>query len=271
MLPRLPSLRPALTAALLALSTLNGHAAEGAPVVDIPTETDTSTLAPVADVDEVPKISAEIGLRFALSKSSYTSRRLAADGDIDYRWTRSEISSEFRVDREYVQANGGTAEINSDEYDANVKWKRMLLDNPFYSFVSPRLRYNRFGYFRSSQAWRVGLGRRFEPDPRLSLSLEVGPGIRWAQKQTGGSVFEALYGLSSKLDYELTDTLYFKFNYVDERSNRETYRTLSASLRNKITDRVWLKYEMQYRKAAPFDSAPSQAESSFDAGLSYRF
>lgn len=261
----------AIAGALLTLPALNCAAAEGAPVVDIPTETDTSTLAPIAAADEVPKIAAEFGLRFSVNQSTYTSRRLAGDGDIDYRWTRSEISSEFRIDREYVQANGGTAEIHSDEYDANIKWKRMLLDNPFYSFVSPRLRYNRFGYFRSSQAWRVGLGRRFEPDPRLSLSLEVGPGVRWAQKQTGGSVFEALYGVSSKLDYELTDTLYFKFNYVDERSNRENYRTLSASLRNKITDRVWLKYEMQYRKAFPFDSAPSQAESSFDAGLSYRF
>ncbi len=271
MLSRHTPLSLALTCALFALSSLNRAAAEGAPVIDIPTETDTSTLAPVADADEVPKISAEIGLRFALSKSTYTSRRLASDGDIDYRWTRSEISSEFRIDREYVQANGGAAEVNRDEYDANIKWKRMLLDNPFYSFVSPRLRYNRFGYFRSSQAWRVGLGRRFEPSPRLNLSLEVGPGIRWAQKQAGGSVFETLYGISSKLDYELTDTLYFKFNYVDERSNRENYRTLSASLRNKITERVWLKYEMQYRKAFPFDSAPSQAESSFDAGLSYRF
>ena len=247
--------------------------APGAPVIDIPTESNLSTLAPRIDTEEAPRIKAELGLRFSMHQSDYTSRQFSADGDIDYRWTLSEVSSEFRIDREYVQSGDAEAEIQSDEYDANIKWKRKWVDNPFYGYVSPRLRYNRFGYFRSSQAWSVGFGRRFEPLPGLSLSAEFGPGLRWARKQAGGHVFEALYSLAGKLDYELTDTLTAKLNVVDERSNRENYRTLALSLRNRLTERLWLKYEVNYRKAFPFDDAPrqSQGESSFDAGLSYRF
>jgi putative salt-induced outer membrane protein YdiY len=241
------------------------------PVIEIATESNLSTLAPRINTEEAPRIKVELGLRFSMQQSDYTSRQLSADGDIDYRWTLSEVSSEFRIDREYVQSGDTDAEIQSDEYDANIKWKRKWLDNPFYGYVSPRLRYNRFGYFRSSQAWSIGFGRRFEPLSGLSLSAEFGPGLRWARKQAGGHVFEALYSLAGKLDYELTDTLTAKLNIVDERSNRENYRTLALSLRNRLTERLWLKYEVNYRKAFPFDDAPSQGESSFDAGLSYRF
>lgn len=84
-------------------------------------------------------------------------------------------------------------------------------------------------------------------------------------------MFETLYTLSSKLDYAVSESLSIKAQVVDEHSNRENYRTLSLSLRNRLTDRLGLKYEMNYRKAFPFDSAPSQGESSFDAGLSYQF
>lgn len=248
-------------------------APSGVPVIEIPTESNLSTLTARIDTEEAPRIKAELGLRFSMQQSDYTSRQLSADGDIDYRWTLSEVSSEFRIDREYVQSGDTAAEIQSDEYDANIKWKRKWVDNPFYGYVSPRLRYNRFGYFRSSQAWRIGFGRRFEPLQGLSLTAEFGPGLRWARKQAGGHVFEALYTLAGKLDYELTDTLTARFNLVDERSNRENYRTLAMSLRNRLTERLWLKYEVNYRKAFPFDDAPrqSQGESSFDAGLSYRF
>jgi putative salt-induced outer membrane protein YdiY len=239
-------------------------------VVDLSQPAPAGSVLPAIGV-EAPVIRVELDGSFALSRGAYTTRRFAGDGEVEYRYTRSEVISEFHFDREYVQQPGTPSAVNSDEYDANIKWKTWLTDNPYYLFWSPRARFNRFGFFRSSQALRVGLGRRFQPGSDLALTLEVGPGIRSARPQTGASVIEGMYTVSGKIDLSLSDTLTFKFNLVDERSTRENYRTVTAGLRNKITERVWLKYEMAYRKAFPFDSAPSNAESSFDAGLSYRF
>jgi putative salt-induced outer membrane protein YdiY len=239
-------------------------------VIDLSKPVPADSVLP-AMVVEAPVIRIDLGASFALSRGAYTTRRLAGDGEVEYRYTLSEVLSEFHFDREYVQEAGATSSVSSDEYDANIKWKTWLTDNPYYVFWSPRARFNRFGFFRSSQALSAGLGRRFQPGSDLSLTLEVGPGIRSARPQTGASVIEGMYTVSGKIDLSLSDALTFRFNLVDERSTRENYRTVTASVRNKITERVWLKYEMAYRKAFPFDSAPSNAESSFDAGLNYRF
>ena len=258
--------------ALAATEPLANRTDKGAEieVVDLSRPAPAGSVLP-AIVVEAPVIRVDLGASFALSRGAYTTRRFAGDGEVEYRYTRSEVLSEFHFDREYVQEAGTSSSVSSDEYDANIKWKTWLTDNPYYVFWSPRARFNRFGFFRSSQALRVGLGRRFQPGSDLALTLEVGPGVRWARPQTGPSVFEGMYTVSGKIDLSLSDTLTFKFNLSDERSTRENYRTVTAGLRNKITERIWLKYEMAYRKAFPFDSAPSNAESSFDAGLNYRF
>jgi putative salt-induced outer membrane protein len=258
--------------ALAATEPLANRTDKGAEieVVDLSTPAPAGSVLP-AIVVEAPVIRVDLGASFALSRGAYTTRRFAGDGEVEYRYTRSEVLSEFHFDREYVQEAGTTSSVSSDEYDANIKWKTWLTDNPYYVFWSPRARFNRFGFFRSSQALRVGLGRRFQPGSDLALTLEVGPGVRWASPQTGPGVFEGMYTVSSKIDLSISDTLTFKFNLSDERSTRENYRTVTAGLRNKITERIWFKYEMAYRKAFPFDSAPSNAESSFDAGLNYRF
>ena len=258
--------------ALAATEPLANRTDKGAEieVVDLSRPAPAGSVLPVIVV-EAPVIRVDLGASFALSRGAYTTRRFAGDGEVEYRYTRSEVLSEFHFDREYVQEAGTSSSVSSDEYDANIKWKTWLTDNPYYVFWSPRARFNRFGFFRSSQALRVGLGRRFQPGSDLALTLEVGPGVRWARPQAGPSVFEGMYTVSGKIDLSLSDTLTFKFNLSDERSTRENYRTVTAGLRNKITERIWLKYEMAYRKAFPFDSAPSNAESSFDAGLNYRF
>ncbi len=222
-------------------------------------------------VPEAPTVRLDAGLNFSTSSGSSTTRRYAGDGEVEYRYSRIEIAGALRLNREYVRVASGGSSVDSDEYDGNIAWRSWLTDNPFYGFISPRSRYNRYGFFRSSQSLRVGLGRRWEPQAGNSYTLEAGPGLRWARQQDGNSVTEGLYTVSGKVDVALSESLGFKFNLVDERSTRENYRTLATSLRSKLTDRVWLKLEYSYRRAFPFDSAPSTAESSLDAGLTYRF
>lgn len=257
----------------------------GAPVV-------RSTTRPAQDVDglavidlsgpapeerhpeplpEAPAIRLDAGFTFSTTTGASTTRRYAGDGEVEYRYTRTEIAGALRFNREYVSVAGGGSSVDSDEYDGNVAWRTWLADNPFYGFISPRSRYNRYGYFRSSQSLRIGLGRRWEPQPGNSYTLEAGPGLRWARQQNGDNVTEGLYTLSAKMDVAVSESLGFKFAVVDERSTRENYRTLAASLRSRLTDRVWLKLEYSFRRAFPFDAAPSNAESSLDAGLTYRF
>lgn len=220
---------------------------------------------------EAPVIRVDAGFTFSTTSGASTTRRYAGDGEVEYRYTRTEIAGALRFDREYVRVSGGGSSVNSDEYDGNVAWRSWLADNPFYGFISPRSRYNRYGYFRSSQSLRIGLGRRWEPQPGNSYTLEAGPGLRWARQQNGDNVTEGLYTLTAKMDVAVSESLGFKFSVVDERSTRENYRTLATSLRSRLTDRVWLKLEYSFRRAFPFDSAPGNAESSLDAGLTYRF
>lgn len=265
-----PAAAPAAMPTPMAPPAATRPAPSGVEVVDRSRPASGDPLPPIGI--EVPVIHVDLGLRIALSRGADVSRRYAADGDIEYRYTRSEVVTEFRLEREYLREQGETdTSINTDEYDANIKWKTWWVDNPFYTYWSPRVRYNRFGFFQSSQALRVGLGRRYVPRPGIELTVEAGTGVRWAHRQDGDGVFEGLSTLAAKVDADVTDTLGFKFNLVNERSTRENYRTVTAGLRNKLTDRIWLKYELSYRKSFPFDSAPSIADSNFDAGITYRF
>jgi putative salt-induced outer membrane protein len=242
---------------------------DGLPVVDLsgpaPAERHPERLP------DAPDIRLDAGFTFSTTGGSSTTRRYAGDGEVEYRYTRTEIAGALRFNREYVRVANGGSSVNSDEYDGNIAWRTWLTDNPFYGFISPRSRYNRYGFFRSSQSLRIGLGRRWEPQAGNAYTIEAGPGVRWAHQQDGNAVSEGLYTVSGKVDMAVSDSLGFKFSLVDERSTRENYRTLATSLRSKLTDRVWLKLEYSYRRAFPFESAPSQAESSLDAGLTYRF
>ncbi|RZS47402.1 DUF481 domain-containing protein [Sphaerotilus mobilis] len=220
---------------------------------------------------EAPAIRLDAGFTFSTTSGGSTTRRYAGDGEVEYRYTRTEIAGALRFNREYVRVAGGGSSVDGDEYDGNVAWRTWLSDNPFYGFISPRSRYNRYGYFRSSQSLRIGLGRRWEPQPGNSYTLEAGPGLRWARQQNGDNVTEGLYTLSAKVDLAVSESLGFKFSVVDERSTRENYRTLATSLRSRLTERVWIKLEYAFRRAFPFDAAPSSAETSLDAGLTYRF
>ncbi|MEY8875975.1 MAG: DUF481 domain-containing protein [Leptothrix sp. (in: b-proteobacteria)] len=222
---------------------------------------------------EVPLVKFNLGMSFAFDRSSYATRRWASDGDVEYKYTHSEINGDYRIKREYVplQDNAGNS-LSRDEYDTHLQWKQWVDDNPYYGYLLPRVRYNRFGFYRSSQAFSAGVGRRFEPGSGdLKLTFEAGPGVRSAQPQAGGSLVEGMYTMAVKVDFAVSQQLAFKLNLIDERSTRENYRTLTASLRNRLTERLSLKYELAYRKAFPFDSAPSSAESSLNAGLVYRF
>ena len=41
---------------------------------------------------------------------------------------------------------------------------------------------------------------------------------------------------------------------MGERSSREHHQTAVATLRNRVSRHVWLKYELSYRKALPMDA-----------------
>jgi putative salt-induced outer membrane protein len=161
-----------------------------------------------------------------------------------------------------------------------VKWRRDLaaLDDPpregastYYTYLSPRLRRNRFGYFSSSQAVRAGAGRRFAPLDDLSLSLEFGPGLRLGRARSGENIREGVLTASSQLDYRVSDSTQLRLALMSERSSREHYQTAVATLRNRVSRHVWLKYELSYRKALPMDTLQPVGETRFDAGISCQF
>lgn len=218
-----------------------------------------------------PTLSGELGASFSMSRTGSTSRRYAANGDLLWREPGTEVSTELRVDRELVRASDGSTTLDNDEFDISVKGRRFFDFSNWYVWLSPRLRYDRFAYYRSSQAMRTGLGHLLWLGNEASLYLEAGPGTRRVRQPDDSWTREGLFTLSARLEAELSPTMSVKFNAVNERSGKENYRTVTTSLRSRLTQRVWLKYEIAYRKALPFDAQESTSEITLDAGISYRF
>lgn len=217
------------------------------------------------------KLTGDVDGQYSYNKSEYTSRRLTLAADLAYPMPQRELDGELRFDREYIKEEGAPQAINRDRYDASVKFKQFFDDEPYYLYVSPRVRHNRFGYYQSAQAMRVGAGRKFGGDGNWNLSLELGSGYRVAHSEDDDNISEVLYTTSLKASWDITEQLSLKFNGVQEQSRRETFRTMSLALRNKLTNHIGLKYEVLYRRSFPFDSQEKDGELSADFGVSYSF
>lgn len=215
--------------------------------------------------------SGEIDGHYSFNRSSYTTRELSLAAEVAWPLVHSELDGEFRFDREFIKLSGTPVEVNTDKYDANLKYKYFLNDSPYYAYVSPRLRYNRFGYYRRAQSVRSGLGRKFGGEAPWEIDLELGTGYREARLADDEPISETLYTMTVKARWAVSDTLSIKLNWVNERSRREAYRTVTLGLRNKLTDKLGLKYEVLYRRAFPFESIEKDGELLAAVGLSYSF
>lgn len=227
------------------------------------------TVVGAQDVSRGP--SGEIDGHYSFNQSSYTTRELSLAAEVVWPLTHSELDGEFRFDREFIKLEGTPVEVNTDKYDANLKYKYFLDDSPYYAYVSPRMRYNRFGYYQRAQSVRSGLGRKFGGEAPWEINVELGTGYREAHLANDESISETLYTMTVKARWAVSDTLSVKLNWVNERSSREAYRTVTLGLRNKLTDKLGLKYEVLYRRAFPFDSIEKDGELLAEVGLSYSF
>ncbi|MBI2734103.1 MAG: DUF481 domain-containing protein [Aquabacterium sp.] len=177
-----------------------------------------------ADAPVLNKLAGDIDGQYSYNKSEYTSRRLTLAADLAYPMPQRELDGELRFDREYIKEEGAPQAINRDRYDASVKFKQFFDDEPYYVYVSPRVRHNRFGYYQSAQALRVGGGRKFGGDGGWHASLELGTGYRVAHAEDGDNISEVLYTTSLKASWDISEQLSLKFNGVQEQSRRETFR-----------------------------------------------
>lgn len=229
---------------------------------------------PLAHADEPPKYHVwhgDVDGQFSYSKSEYSSRQLTLAADVSYLMPTRELDGELMFERAYVKEADSKASVDKDKYDASLKLKQFFDETPYYAYVSPRVRHNRFGYYQSAQAMRAGLGRKFGGDGVWVVNLELGSGYRVAHTEGGENVSEVLYTTTLKASWAVTETFSIRFNGVQEQSRRETFRTMSLGLRNKITNSIGLKYEVVYRRSYPFDAYDKDGELSADVGISYSF
>lgn len=185
----------------------------------------------------------------------------------------AELDGELRYDRESILVENSPAQVEKDRYDANLKYKHFWVDSPYYTYVSPRVRADRFGFYQRARGLRLGGGRKFEgASERWELSVEAGTGYREAYLSTQEHISETLYSFTAKARWVLNDNLLVKLNWIAEASNREAYQTIALSLRNKLSDRLGLKYELLQRRAFTTQDAPRRdKEFQADIGLSYAF
>ncbi|MDE2076722.1 MAG: DUF481 domain-containing protein [Burkholderiales bacterium] len=233
----------------------------------------SGVITPVgAATAEAPQTwSGEVDGHYSLAKSAYTTRNISLSADFTRPMPGSELDGEFRFDREFIKLEGTPVEVDSDKYDASLKYKRFIEESPYYAFVSPRTRYDRFGFYRRAQSIRAGGGRKFGGSETWEVDAELGSGYREATVDQGFTVSELLYAMSLKARWAVTDSLAVKFNWGNEWSSRESYTTVTLGIRNKLTDKLGLKYEVVYRRAFPVESQDKGGEVLTDIGLSFRF
>ncbi len=77
--------------------------------------------------------------------------------------------------------------------------------------------------------------------------------------------------LTTKLNWTISDTVGVRISLVHEQNRRESYRTIQASIKNKITESFGLKYELSYKCDYPFDTTTNGGETVADVGLTYSF
>ncbi|HET8871958.1 MAG TPA: DUF481 domain-containing protein [Aquabacterium sp.] len=213
----------------------------------------------------------EVDGHYSLAHSTYTTRQISLAADVSRPLPESELDGEFRFDREFIKLQGSPVEVNTDKYDASFKYKRFIQETSYYGFISPRVRYDRFGFYQRVQAIRTGAGRKFGGGADWELDAELGSGYREAHVADGFSVSEALYTMTIKARWAATDAVLIKLNWTNEWSARESYTTVTLGLRNKLTDKLGLKYEVVYRRAFPLELQDRGGELLTEVGLSYRF
>lgn len=214
--------------------------------------------------------SGDISFSYSSNRTSYHSDRLTAGLDLTYQQFAHELLTEIRIDREEIKLPDADARsVSLEEYDASLKWKYFDRHKAHYLYASPRLRHNRFTYYKNSQAIRVGIGRRLLDAP-ISLDMEIGTGYRHAQGHDGEEVRQPLRTITMRFAYDFTQAVSARINLVSERAFQDHYTTVNASLTSPLLGRLHLKYEMSYRRIFPFDSGLLTSETSHNLGLAYQ-
>lgn len=225
------------------------------------------------NAEDMPsKLSGGVGIDFSNYQSDYVSRQLSIKGDAGYQIARNDIGSEFLYTPKTIQLANASPTVLTDKYDANLKWKIFFDDSLYYAYLSPRLRHNLTGYYRYSQALRLGVGKNILADENnLKMSLEAGTGYRLAYLQNDEQIRENIFTLSEKLAWKINSTLTLALNLQHEQSDRETYRTAKIGLNNKLTEHFGVVFEYTNTRAYPFDSLNQTTEQYSSAGLAYEF
>lgn len=220
--------------------------------------------------DVAGSLKGNLALNFAYEQSDYVSRQLALSSDVSYEMPGHEIGSEFMYNKKNIELPNVGYTLLSEKYDASVKWRHYLDESSYYTYLSPRIRHNQFGYYTDAKAIRVGMGKKIMlGEDSVRLLLEAGTGYRVAHLHTDEQMREVLYTVSGKIDWQLSDSLVMVFNLQHEQSAVEQYRTAKLSLRNKVTRHFGLVYEYTYARAYPFDSLDKTAEQYSTIGLAY--
>jgi putative salt-induced outer membrane protein YdiY len=262
------ALADAVTAAAAA-AVAAGAASVAAPTLILAARPVTPAVQ--APPEPEPVLSGDISTAFARNRSSYTSYHLSTSLDLTYKLPGREVLTEARIDRESVRIPGSQeTSVSSDEYDISVKWKNFRPGSSTYLYASPRLRYNRFSYYRNTEAIRLGVGRRIYSDDPITLDLEIGTGFRFAQPATGSAVRQTLNSVTTRFAYDFSKSLSMKINFSSEKAGLERYNNLVASLNTPLIGALGLKYEMSYRKIFPIDSGQLTTETSYNLALDYR-
>ncbi|MEY4754086.1 MAG: hypothetical protein RJA44_1761 [Pseudomonadota bacterium] len=222
------------------------------------------------DSDTDSRMHGDIGMSYSRNRTAYVSYRFATDIDLTRKQPGQELLTEVHLLREDIQAQGqSSTTVSTDQYDASLKLKRFYADEVYYLYGSPRIQYNRFDFYKTSQALRLGAGRRFKIEP-MSLDLELGGGHRWAQGHDGAEISEALSTFTARLEYNFSKSMYAKLNLVIDRTSQEHNSLFTASLNSPLVGNLYMKYEMSYRRILPLDNTQPSSETSYNFGLGYR-
>jgi putative salt-induced outer membrane protein len=140
-----------------------------------------------------------------------------------------------------------------------------------YFFTRVSYEDDRFSGFDYQVDLTVGYGQSLLDKDKLKLKVDVGPGNRWSELNSGASESEAILRIAGDLVWKVSKTAEFEQKLSTEIGNESTISRSVSSLKSNIFSRLamQLSYAVKHNSEVPVGSANTDTETSLNLVYSF--
>ena len=190
-----------------------------------------------------------------------------ANANLDFTQEQVKWRNNLRLEA----LNTSEDEVTSAErYLAAWKTDYKVTDLNFL-FATAQYEDDRFSGYDYQATAALGYGRTVISNPAHKLNLEIGPGFRHSELETGGSEDEAIVKLAAKYRWVLSETAKFSQDLVADVGEESTVTKSISALSAKLNGRLAMKvsYTVKHESEVPAGSDKTNTETSVALAFSF--